>query len=164
MGRGKLSRIPAVVAFGLASVRIVWSPFSSATYPYAISMPSSFRAIVIHDISNVPVDYFFPPLSSSITNLNVKAVPGHTLTDEAKRLKELGGRHVRTSAWLHIADQRVPVICADFKGLTAQYTIERVTFLGRGMVWYVTASYDHRYRNKIRPTLLRMMRSFRLRP
>jgi hypothetical protein len=63
---------------------------------------------------------------------------------------------------MYLAGRREPLIRADFKGLPGRWTIERVSFVARGLVWYITASYDVRYRN-LRPTLLRMMRSFRLR-
>ena len=165
MGVGKLRKIPAAVAFGAASVGVVWSPFSSTIYPYTISQPSSFRHIVIRDASNVPVDYFFPGLGSSTTNLNVRAVPGHEtgIQDQVKGLRDNGGQNIRRSGWMQLAGQRLALICADFNNLAGRYTEERVSFAARGMVWSITASYDHKYRKKIRATLLRMMRSFRLR-
>jgi hypothetical protein len=165
MGVGKLRRIPAAVAFGVASVGVVWSPFASTIYPYSISQPSSFRHIVIRDTADVPVDYFFPSLGSSTTNLHIKAVPGHEtgIQDEVNMLRDLGGHHVRRTGWIRLAGQRLAVLCADFNTYAGQYTIERVSFTARGLVWNMTASYDLKYRKKIRPTLLRMMRSFRLR-
>jgi len=165
MGVGKLRKIPAAVAFGAAGVGVVWSPFSSTIYPYSISQPSSFKHIVIRDTANIPVDYFFPALGSSTTNLHVKAVPGSesAIQDQVKVLRDLGGQHIRRTGWMQLAGQRLALICADFNTYAGRYTIERVSFTARGLVWDITASYDLKFRKKIRPTLLRMMRSFRLR-
>jgi hypothetical protein len=165
MGVGKLHTIAAAVAFGAAGVGVVWSPFSSTIYPYSISQPSSFKHIVIRDASDVPIDYFFPALGSSTTNLNIKAVPGHEtgIQDQVNLLRNNGGQHIRRSGWMQLAGQRLALLCADFNNLAGRYTEERVSFGARGMVWDLTASYDHKYKKIIRPVLLRMMRSFRLR-
>jgi hypothetical protein len=162
MGRGKRFGLPALALFAVANVGVTWSRFNSTLYPYSIQQPSSFRHIILRETSGVMADYFFPSLGSFTTNLNVKAVPGRSADNEARIIRSLGGQHVRRTGWAHLAGQREPVMGADFKTLAGRWTIERVTFVSRGYVWYITMSYEEKYR-KIRPTLLRMMQSFRLR-
>ena len=163
MGRGKLYSIPVIGIFALAGVVVTWSRTSSTIYPYSIEQPSSFRHEVVRDGAlNVAGDFYWPtPPGSSITNLNVKAVPGSRVKDGSASLRSQSGRNVHRISWMHLAGQREPLIRADFKGIPGRWTIEQVTFVARGLVWYVTASYDVKYR-KFRPMLLRMMKSFRL--
>jgi hypothetical protein len=162
MGRGKRYSLPAIALFTAVNVGVTWSRFNSTIYPYSIAQPSSFRHIAMPNASGAQVDYFFPSLGSSITNLNVWAQRDHSPPDDGAFLRGQGGKNVHRTEWMYLAGRREPLIRADFKGLPGRWTIERVSFVARGLVWYITASYDVRYRN-LRPTLLRMMRSFRLR-
>ena len=163
MGRGRVFGLPGVAAFTLASIGVTWSVFNSTIYPYTISQPSSFRHVVLRDSSDQPVDYFFPsPLGSTTTNLHIQADPERGSVNEMAHLRGAGGRNVHLIGWMQLAGERVPLVHGDFKGLAGRWTIEEVAFSARGMVWYITASYDLKYRS-LRPILLRMMRSFRLR-
>jgi hypothetical protein len=165
MVRGKFYTVPvlalvALTATNAMATTVTWKRVSSNIYPYSIYQPSSFRHLVVRETSNLLADYYYPSLGSSITNLNVKATKG-TLPKNPESNQSLTGRPAKRSGWVNIAGHRCPLMRTDFKGLIGQWTVERVTFGSHGLVWYVSASYDHRYRN-LRPQLLRMMRSFRL--
>jgi hypothetical protein len=167
MGRGKFYAVP-VLAFivittatrDVSAATVNWKRVSSTIYPYSISQPSSFRHLVVRETSNLLADYYWPSLGSSITNLNVKAtkgsVPKSLAADES-----LSGKPAKRSGWMLIAGHRSPLMRTDYKALVGQWTVERVTFASHGLVWYVSASYEHQYRS-LRPQLLRMMHSFKL--
>jgi hypothetical protein len=152
--------MPAFALISLATIGVSWSRVNSSTYPYSLSQPSSYRHIVFRDTSDHDVDYYFPSLGSTITNLNVYARPGCGLPNQVAYFRSIGGQHPHRSGWITVSDHRLPLMKADFSVLAGRWTVERITFPNQGLVWYVTASYDVRYRS-VRPTLLRMMRSFR---
>lgn len=162
MWRGKLYGLPLIGVLALTSVSVTWSRTSSSIYPYTIEQPSSFRHLVLRDPAlNTEADFYFAPLGGSITNLNVKATTGRRDKGDGARLTALGGQHLRRVAWVHLAGQREPLMRADFKGIVVRFAIEQVTFTARARNWYVSMSYDLKYQ-KMRPTLLRMLNSFRL--
>jgi hypothetical protein len=140
---------------------VSWDTFHSSLYPYSISQPSSFLHITIALTPDRRVDYFYPSLGSATTNVNVSAVTGHTLISEPSYLRSLDGRNVRRSAWIYIAGQQLPLMCADFQSIMGKYRIEQLAFVAGGMVWRVTASYDLRYQN-MRSMMIRMLQSFKL--
>jgi hypothetical protein len=152
---------PFLGAIVVASVSVSWSPFHSSLYPYSISQPSSFRHIVLANTASQQVDFFFPSVGSYTTNVNVVAEPGHAKRDEAAFLKGLNGRHIHVSARLRIMGHRRAVTHADFSSLAGNYSIEQVCFVHKGTVWQLTASYQTPYR-KMRPMMLRMLKSFRV--
>lgn len=156
-------RIPGIVTAAVAAAGITWIQFSSTLYPYTISQPSSFRHVVLRDNgSGRPGDYFYPVLGSTTTNLSVYAYPGRTALNQEDMLRMHGGEHVRRIGWLHLAGMRVPLVHADFRGLTGRWSVDQVSFVARGLVWVITTSCDPRYLS-IHPTMMHMMRSFRLR-
>jgi hypothetical protein len=144
-------------------IKIEWFPFPSAIYPYTVSQPSSFRHIVLQDLASHNVDFFFPSLGSYTTNVNIYAVPGTKAGNEKDYLQSIGGHNIRRSTWLNIAGKKVPLMCGNFKGLVARYTLEQSTFAADGLVWHLTMSYDMKYRKLMRPTLLKIIKSFHLR-
>jgi hypothetical protein len=158
MGPGVL-RVVNILAF--SGILVSWSSFRSGTYPYTISRPSSFRHAVLQNAEGQRVDYFFPSLGSRTTNVNVAAVPARDADDEASFLKASGGKHVRQSGWIRIMGHRVRIVCADYS-VYWSWRVEQVGFVSHGRFWRLTMSYDPRYR-KLRPIMLRMLRSFRAR-
>jgi hypothetical protein len=164
MVRKSWRRLPAVAAVVLAGARIQWSTYTSHTFPYTytISLPSSFRPIVIRDPSGEPVDYYFPSLGSRLTDLSVRAVPGQGAQNPAVILRGLGGRDVHKSTSVDLGGRRLSVICAKFTTMIGRYTVETIMFSADNWTWTVTASYEDRYKS-MRSTLLRMMKSFRIR-
>lgn len=155
--------IAALAAIALSGASFTWHRYSSTAYPYSIEQPSSYRHIVLHDTANQQADYFFPSLGSFTTNVNIYAFPGSRAPNEATYLHSLGGREIHRDGWLKIAGKRSPLIASHFRGIAAHWTMEQTTFVNRGIVWRITASYEDRFR-RLRPTLLRMLRSFRLSP
>jgi hypothetical protein len=95
-----------------------------------------------------------------VTCVVIYAVPGRHVPDEITYLQSLGGRHVGRSGYLTIAGHRYPIIRADFVGVAERWTVEEVVFVHNGRVWRLHLSYAARYRSQ-RPTMLRMLRSFR---
>jgi len=153
-------RAASAVAF--AGAAITWTRIDSRTYPYTILRPSSFTYIVLTDSYGRKVDYFFPALGSFTTNVNIYTEPGRKADDEKAYLGSIGATHIRRSDWVDLVGKRLPLIRGDFHGLAGTWTEERTTFTARGLIWHLTLSYDVRYRN-LRRTMLRMIRSFRLR-
>ena len=154
-----LARHAAGLVF-LAGTITTWIPFRSDIYPYTIQQPSSYRHIVIVNTDKHKVDYFFPSLGSSVTNVNIYA--DRTYVRPRTYLRSIGGSHVHRSGWLHIMGRSLPLTCADFSGITARWTIEQVDFRAHGRVWHLTASYEHRFRGQ-RGLMMHMLRTFRTR-
>lgn len=160
---GKLSAHPFLVAIVFASISVSWTPFHSTLYPYSISQPSSFKHVVLANTANQEVDYFFPSVGSYPTNVNVIATPGHAVRDETAYLKSINGHHVYRSGWVRIMGHREALMHANFSGLAGKYAVDQVCFVYQGIIWQITASYELKYR-KMRPMMLRMLRSFRVTP
>lgn len=154
-----LARYVAGLAF-LAGTITTWIPFRSDIYPYTIQQPSSYRHIVIVDTAKHKVDYFFPSLGSSVTNVNIYA--DGTYIRPRAYLRSIGGSNVHRSGWLRVMGHRYPLTCANFTGIRSRWTIEQIDFRARGRVWHLTASYDHRFRNQ-RGLMMHMLRTFRAR-
>lgn len=157
----RLTAVGAIFSLGTFAT-IAWTPFSSALYPYTVSQPSSYRHVVLQDSAGHNADYFFPSLGSYTTNVSIYAEPGRTIGNDAAYLRSTGGKHVHKSGTFSIASQQVPILHADFHGLAGNWSVDRICFQTQGMVWYLTASYDQRYR-RLLPLLMRMLHSFRLR-
>lgn len=138
---------------------ISWIPFHSQTYPYSILQPSSFRHVLFKDTSNRSVDFFFPSLGSSTTNLNVYADVEAGAINEMGYLRALGGKKIHISGHILIDHKRRPLIAANFSGLAGKWTMEQVSFKQGGRVWHLTASYAVQYRS-LRTIMLHMLRSF----
>ncbi len=153
--------LAALSALLLSGYSITWHRFSSKTYPYSISQPSSYRHVVLRDTSNRPADYFFPALGSFATNVNVFAHPGSHAPNEAAYLQSLGGNEIHRDGWVTVGGHRMDIVTAHFRGIAAHWTMEQTSFVANGLVWRITASYEDRFR-RLRPILLRMLRSFRL--
>ncbi len=158
---GKLATQPFLGALVLAGVSISWTPFRSSVYSYSISQPSSFKHVVLPNTANQQVDYFFPSVGSFPTNVNIVATPGTTVQNQAAYLKQMNGRNIRRSAWIDIMGQREALMHADFNSLAGKFSVEQVRFAYKGTVWQLTASYELKFR-KMRPLMLRMLKSFRV--
>lgn len=158
---GRIGAHPFLGAIVVASVSVTWSPFHSSLYPYSISQPSSFRHIVLPNTASQQVDFFFPSVGSYTTNVNVLAEPGRAKRDEVAYLQGLNGRHIRVSARLRIMGHRRVLTHADFSSLAGNYSIEQIRFVYKDTVWQLTASYQTQFR-KMRPMMLRMLKSFRV--
>ena len=145
----------------LAGITVHWTHVASKTYPYTISRPTSFRLAVVKDATNTNVDYYFPPLGSRTTNVNISAPFGTRARDEAAYLRSIGGRNVRNGPRMKLAGKIRTLCTAHFSGLVGPYTLEQTNFVARSRVWWLTISYEDRYRG-MRPLLEKMLRSFRL--
>jgi hypothetical protein len=132
---------------------VTWTRVQSSLYPYTIEQPSSFRHVVLQDATNRRVDYFFPSLGSFTTNLHVSAVHGGASSAETR-----GGT---TSEVVRLAGHQRPLRRREMHGVAGRWTMEQVTFTGCGLTWSLTLSYAPQYRS-LRPTMLRMLTSFRL--
>jgi hypothetical protein len=146
----------------LGHVTITWVHFSSTVYPYAISQPSSFSHVVYVSAGHRQVDYFSPALGSATTDVNIFTSPGSSLPDPQGYLRDQGGFHVRSDGWLTVDSHRRRLTEADFQSFGNRWTVEQVSFVTRGTVWRLTASYDLKYRS-LRSIMLRMVSSFKLR-
>jgi hypothetical protein len=158
----KLQALGVVGAASLLSIGITWSRYTSTTYPYSILQPSSFRHTVLTNTAQQKMDYFSPSLGSYVTNVSVYAVPGTHWQNEEAYLASIGAKNVRQVGWTKLAGARRAIISGDFVGLGARWTTEHVVFATHHLVWHLNMSYDVRYR-KLRPIMLRMLNSFRLR-
>jgi hypothetical protein len=158
---GILGGHPFLGAVVLASVSVSWTPFHSSLYPYSISQPSSFRHVILQNTAKQQVDYFFPSVGSSPTNVNIVATPGRAVRAEVAYLRGINGHHIHRSAWLRIMGHRQALMHADFNGLAGTYSVEQVRFVKKHMVWQITASYQTKYRTML-PLMLRMLASFRV--
>lgn len=157
MGKKGITGLLALVT--LAGITIKWIPFHSHVYPYSVLQPSSYRHDVIQDTSGQKVDFFFPTLGSSVTNVNIYCDDSNSGT--VKRLQSIGGTHVHRSAWMTIMGKRYPVIYADFSSYGQYWTLEQITVPMQGRIWHLTASYAHKFRNQ-RPIMMKMLRSFKV--
>jgi hypothetical protein len=145
----------------LAGVSITWTPFHSTLYPYSLSQPSSFKhAVLTLDASSQKVDYFSPPLGSSVTNVTIVATPGDPLQNALDYLKSIDGHHIHRSGWISLAGARRPLIRADFDGYPGKWTVEEVSFAAAGYYWRLSMSYARQFKN-LRSTMLRMIQSFK---
>lgn len=162
MGRNLAFRLPAFAMLGLLSVGVTWTRAQSTVYPYSILQPSSFRHVVLYNTQGRPVDFFSPSLGSASTSVTVVALSGRTPANEIQILRGRGGKNAHVSESMSIAGQRVKLVGADFHGMIGRFTVEQCSFVSQGMVWTLTASYDSKYR-KLRPTMMRMIRSFQAR-
>jgi len=63
--------VPSQDDVALAGTKITYEPFVSTLYPYRLLQPSSFRHVVLVDLNGHMVDYFYPALGSSVTNVNI---------------------------------------------------------------------------------------------
>jgi hypothetical protein len=142
----------------LSGITVKWLPFHSHVYPYSIRQPSSYRHEVIQDTANQQIDYFFPSLGSSVTNVNIYC--DGTNANTVKRLEAIGGSHVHRSAWLTVMGKHYPVIYADFSSYNQYWTLEQVTIPVQGHVCHLTASYSHKYRNQ-RAIMMKMLATFK---
>lgn len=147
--------------FALAGVTGQWTHFVSKTYPYTISRPSSFRPASVVEASGLKVDYFFPPIGSFTTNVNVCSYLGTRAPNEAAYLRSLGGRNVHRSMRLYLAGRWRPFYAAHFAGPVGGWTLEQTSFVARSRVWRLTASFADQHRS-MRSILVQMLRSFRL--
>lgn len=150
---------PIAGALLLSGITISWIHFDSNIYPYSITQPSSFRHLVLPTASDQKIDYFFPSLGSTTTNVNISATRGNAAVDVRQYLRSVEGTHVRKVGWLRIMGRNLTLTRADFKGYFGRYAEEQVSFTAGGYAWRLTASYDLRYSN-LRNTMLRMIRSF----
>lgn len=159
MGMGLLTRILGVISF--VGISTTFSRVDSATYPYSILQPSTFRHVVIPNAGQQNVDLYAPPLGSAPTALTVYAVrdPGEPAIEY---FLARNGRNVHRSGWVTIAGKRLALERADFRGYRVRYRQEQVTFRAAGYFWRLTVSYDLRFK-QYRGIMLRMLRSFRLR-
>lgn len=147
------------VLLAIQSVGITWLHFRSSTYPYTMAQPSSFRHVVLKDAMQRPVDYFFPSLGSTTTNVNVYAVARLGAPYARSYLHMLGGKHIHNSGMVVIMGKKRHVVIAQFHGLAGKWTVEEVTIAVGSRMWYLTASYVWRY-HKLRPIMMRMLHSF----
>jgi hypothetical protein len=108
------------------------------------------------------IDYFSPALGSATTDVNIFTIPGNSLPDPQKYLQNQGGLRVRSSGSIEVDGHRRPLTAADFQSFGNRWTVEQVSFVMRGSIWRLTASYDLKYRS-LRPVMLRMLSSFKLR-
>lgn len=146
-----------IVGSGLTPVRS-----TSAEYPYSVVVPSSYRYLVIKDTENRNIDYYFPSVGSTVTNVHIYATRGLPNQSQGSYMRGEGGRSVHRVGVLSVAGQHLPIMHAEFQGLNSKWGIDQVTFVAHGMFWRLTASYDRKYRN-MRPTMIRILESFRLR-
>lgn len=153
---GMLARVSAIVAF--SGITVNWLPFRSPTYPYTILQPSSYKHVVIEDTSGQSVDYFFPSLGSSLTNVNIYC--DHSHLNAAAVLRSSGAKHVQRTARIVIDGAKRTLIRGDFQGIPGRWTVEQVVFADHGHIWHLTASYASRFRNQ-RPIMLKMLTSFK---
>ncbi|GAC1443451.1 MAG: hypothetical protein NVSMB52_01870 [Chloroflexota bacterium] len=149
-------------AVAFTGVAISWGHFDSTLYPYSVSQPSSFRHVVVVSSADQKVDYFFPSLGSTTTNVNIFALRGNDAGDVKKFFRSEEGSHIRRVGWLRIMGRKFPLTRADFKGFSGRWAEEQISFVARGYVWRLTASYDLRFK-RMRDVMLRMLRSFKLR-
>ncbi len=153
---GTLVRVSALVAF--SGITVNWLPFSSQTYPYTVQQPSSYKHVVIQDISGNPVDYFFPSLGSWITNVNIYCDHGHL--NAAADLRSVGAKHVHRVARILIDGTRRTLIRGQFNSIAGRWTEEQVVFPDHGKVWHLTASYASQFHSQ-RPIMIKMLKSFK---
>lgn len=161
MGKWAMRSLPAVAILATTSLTTTWVTYHSSTYPYSIGEPLSFRHLAIQTTSNRNVDFFFPSLGSSVTDVSIYATNRRGAGGEVTLLRSQGGVNIRQSGSLSLGAHRYPVMQADFRSLGIRWRTEGISFGAQGMVWYLTASYDLKYRY-LRPTMLRMLASFRL--
>jgi hypothetical protein len=164
MGRGRISVFSSLAAFTVLGAFTTWTRYPSPSYPYSISYPSTFTHLGMRDISDrYNVDFWFPSLGTHTTNMNVFARPVPKVRQsEVQYLRSFGGKNIRKVGSIRIAGQRLDLIGADFKTIYKYYWREEgVTFVACKRWWHVTISYDLKYRS-LRPTLFRMLTSFRL--
>ncbi|GAC1327052.1 MAG: hypothetical protein NVS2B16_01920 [Chloroflexota bacterium] len=158
-------KIPALFMVGaitFAGVRITYDPFTSTIYPYRVLQPSSFRHIVVLDLTGHGVDYFYPDLGSFVTNVNIYAVTPGQMKNQAQMMHPTGAKHVHISGYLRVDKKRVPIFSSDHRAFPGHWREETAQFSSGGMIWHVTISYLLRYRN-LRPVMMRMIRSFHIR-
>lgn len=153
---GTIARVSAILAF--SGITVNWLPFSSSTYPYTIKQPSSYKHVVIYDTSGSPVDYFFPSLGSSITNVNIYCDHGHL--DAAEDLRAVGGKHVHRVGRILIDGTRRALIRGQFNSIVGRWTVEQVVFPDHGRIWHLTASYASQFRSQ-RPIMIKMLKYFK---
>jgi hypothetical protein len=156
---GILARVAAILA--VSGANVTWAPFKSSIYPYTILQPSSYKHIPIDDTSGRPVDYFFPSLGSSLTNVNVYCDHGHP--NPGKSLRALGGKHVTRVGRILIDGTQRTLVRAEFSGLPGHWTVEQVAFSMHGHVWHLTLSYANQFRSQ-RPIMIKMLKSFKTLP
>jgi hypothetical protein len=160
MGGSVVIRLLGAILFAGFSVH--WIPFSSSTYPYTISQPSSFRHYVYINTAHEKIDYFSPSLGSAVTDVAICALPGVTVPNPRTYLQDQRGHHLRTSGKIKIAGRHLRLTAADFSSYGLKWTEEQASFVAGGSVWRLSMSYDPRYRN-LRSLMLKMLRSFQLR-
>jgi hypothetical protein len=160
MGASALIRVISMVLLG--HVTITWLHFSSDVYPYDISQPSSFSHVVYVTAGHRNIDYFSPSLGSATTDVNIFTTPGNSLPNPNAYLRNQGGFNVKSDGWLTVDSHRRRITLADFQSFGNRWSVEQVSFLSRGTIWRLTASYDLKYRS-LRPIMLRMLSSFKLR-
>jgi hypothetical protein len=165
LGRNSALAMVAVLALHASSVLALHASsvqFNSTIFPYSLLQPSAFRHVIL-PTDPLKVDYFFPNLGSYTTNVNVYAERQQDDPDDAKFLHDYGGKHVRKDGTITIMGKKLEFTRADFKSVTGRWIEDRVSFLADGLVWHLTMSYDVKYRS-MRPVMVRMLESFRLRP
>lgn len=160
MGGSGLVRGLSAVAF--AGVAVNWVPYSSTVYPYTVRQPSSFRHVVYTNTAHQRIDYFSPSLGSATTDVSIFATPGNRLPNPRGYLRDLQGSNVRGSGSLTIEGRSRRLIAADFSSFGTRWTVEQASFVAGGMVWRLSLSYEPKYR-RLRPIMVKMLRSFRLR-
>jgi hypothetical protein len=158
-GSAILRLLLSVLSMGIS---VHWVPFSSPTFPYTISQPSSFRHYLYTNTAHEKIDYFSPSLGSATTDVAIGSVTGTTVPDPKTYLRNQRGFNLRQSGSVTVAGRSRPLTAADFSSYGLQWTEEQVSFVSNGNIWRLSISYDHRYRN-LRPTMLKMVRSFQFR-
>jgi hypothetical protein len=155
-----LVSIGTLAIVGLLGFRGSWTQFSSTTYPYTIQQPSSFRHVLIQN--GHKSDYFFPDLGSYTTNVNIYAEPGRAVQDDVTYFHISGAQKVERHGTIQVMGHRESITRAFFHTLAGHWIEERISFVGCGLLWHLTASYDLKYRS-LRTTMLHMLGTFRLR-
>lgn len=141
----------------VAGISVHWIPFHSHIYHFTISQPTTYNHVVLRDVAHRRVDYFFPRLGDSVTNVNVyRDGKG---AKAASYLRSMGAHNVHRDGIIRIMGRKHPLISANFVGMSEHFTVEQVILRDRGQVWHLTISFADRFRSQ-RKIMLRMLRSF----
>lgn len=141
-------------------VRVRYLPFTSTLYRYTLMQPDSFRHIVLRDPVGRQVDYFYPALGSSVTDVNIYAERHNHLDDQAAILRVTGAVRVRVSGHLAVGHMKIAIVSGDRSGIPGKWREEGAEFIENGQVWHMTMSYLFKYAS-LRPMMLHMLETFR---
>ncbi|GAC1513910.1 MAG: hypothetical protein NVS2B16_19770 [Chloroflexota bacterium] len=151
--------VPSQDDVALAGTKITYEPFVSTLYPYRLLQPSSFRHVVLVDLNGHMVDYFYPALGSSVTNVNIFEDEHGEMRDEGALMRASGASWVHVSGYIPIGGKRFPIVSGDRSGLPGRWREEYVEFSASRKVWHLTMSYLLKYRS-MRPTMVHMLGTF----